>query len=84
MEDIYEPTISKREFMLASLKADEKMQPRDVKAYWKQKKSVESFDRDVTRKPVSKYYEELTDEQIEALNDGYHRELRGSTGACGF
>ena len=25
MEDIYEPTISKREFMLASLKADEKM-----------------------------------------------------------
>ena len=84
MNTIYEPTLSKRDFMLASLKADEKLQPRDVESYWKKKKLVENVDRDVTRKPASKYYEELTAEQLEALNDGYYRELRGSTGARGF
>ena len=84
MNTIYEPTLSKRDFMLALLKADEKVQPRDVESYWKKKKLVENVDRDVTRKPASKYYEELTAEQLEALNDGYYRELRGSTGARGF
>ena len=84
MNAIYEPTLSKRDFMLASLKADENLQPRDVEAFWKEKKTVENVDRDVTRKPASKYYEELTAEQLEALNDGYYRQLRGSTGARGF
>ena len=84
MDDIYEPTMSKRDFMLASLKANAKLQPRDVESFWKKKKAVESVDKDVRRKPPSKYYDELTKEQLDALFDGYYTQLRGSVGARGF
>ena len=84
MDVIYEPTMSKRDFMLASLKANAKLQPRDVESFWKKKKAVESVDKDVRRKPPSKYYDELTKEQLDALFDGYYTQLRGSVGARGF
>ena len=41
MEDIYKDTMSQREFMLAALQSDEDIKPRDVQAFWKQKKAVE-------------------------------------------
>ena len=84
MEDIYKDTMSQREFMLAALQSDEDIKPRDVQAFWKQKKAVESVDKQQKLKPQSKYFDELSKEQLEALNDGYYTQLRGSVGARGF
>eukprot|EP01047_Picozoa_sp_COSAG01_P028987 COSAG01_NODE_1969_length_8767_cov_72.274689_2_plen_508_part_00 len=84
MEDIYKDTMSQREFMLAALQSDEDIKPRDVQAFWKQKKAVESVDKQQTLKPQSKYFDELSKDQLEALNDGYYTQLRGSVGARGF
>jgi hypothetical protein len=53
MDDIYKDTMSQREFMLAALQSDEDIKPRDVQAFWKQKKAVESVDKQQTLKPQS-------------------------------
>ena len=72
MDDIYKPTMTQREFMLAALQSDEDIKPRDVQAFWKQKKAVESVDKQQKLKPESKYFDELSKEQLDALNDGYY------------
>ena len=84
MDDIYKPTMNKREFMLAALQSDEDLNPRDVQAFWKQKKAIESVEKDAKRKTESQYFADLDKEQLHALNDGYYTQLRGSVGARGF
>jgi hypothetical protein len=54
MDDIYKETMSQREFMLAALQSDEDIKPRDVQAFWKPKKAVESVDKQQTLKLQSR------------------------------
>jgi hypothetical protein len=84
MEKLYDPKMNQREFMLKALQSEDKLKPRDVLAFWKQRKAVESVDKQQKLKPESKYFDELSKEQLDALNDGYYTQLRGSVGARGF
>eukprot|EP01047_Picozoa_sp_COSAG01_P038361 COSAG01_NODE_3109_length_6574_cov_52.415907_4_plen_509_part_00 len=84
MEKLYNPKMNQREFMLKALQSEDKLKPRDVLAFWKQRKAVESVDKQQKLKPESKYFDELSKEQLDALNDGYYTQLRGSVGARGF
>ena len=45
MEKIYDPKMNQREFMLKALQSEDKLKPRDVLAFWKQRKAVESVDK---------------------------------------
>ena len=40
MEEIYDPKMNQREFMLKALQSEDKLKPRDVLAFWKQRKAV--------------------------------------------
>lgn len=88
--------MTQRDFMLAALQADEDLRPKQVIQFWQQRKTIESAEQPRTYtlpdgttaeykvKTAFQYFDDLTDEQLKALTDGYYRELRGSVGMRGF
>eukprot|EP01047_Picozoa_sp_COSAG01_P096070 COSAG01_NODE_26643_length_707_cov_1.861842_1_plen_183_part_10 len=88
--------MTQRDFMLAALQADEDLRPKQVIQFWQQRKTIESAEQlrtytlpdgttaEYKVKTAFQYFDDLTDEQLKALTDGYYRELRGSVGMRGF
>eukprot|EP01047_Picozoa_sp_COSAG01_P038141 COSAG01_NODE_3077_length_6628_cov_82.115638_5_plen_120_part_00 len=54
MDEIYDPKMNQREFMLKALQSEDKLKPRDVLAFWKQRKVVESVDKRFVTPPPCK------------------------------
>eukprot|EP01049_Picozoa_sp_SAG25_P000395 SAG25_NODE_14_length_24446_cov_22.033678_10_plen_95_part_00 len=70
--------------MLEALESDDDLTPTKVMKYWEQRKALEVKPQKLPTQET--YYDKLKDddEKMEALNDAYYRELKGSVGARAF
>ena len=69
---------------LNELESDDDLTPTKVMKYWEQRKALEVKPQKLPTQET--YYDKLKDddEKMEALNDAYYRELKGSVGARAF
>jgi hypothetical protein len=76
--------MAQREFMMKALESDDDLTPTKVMKYWEQRKALEVSPQKLPTQET--YYDKLKDDEdkMEALNDAYYRELKGSVGARAF
>ena len=84
LDALYDPEMAQREFMMKALESDDDLTPTKVMKYWEQRKALEVSPQKLPTQET--YYDKLKDDEdkMEALNDAYYRELKGSVGARAF
>ena len=60
MEKLYDPKMNQREFMLKALQSEDKLKPRDVLAFWKQRLD-ENCSRPVVGGDFARFHQILCD-----------------------